>query len=487
MNSSSPLYMQVYNSIARDIYKGQYPFGSELPNMKEIAEKYKVSAITVRAAFHELCEKRLITVSQGKEARVIFDNCAERTMGTYFRWLAERRDAISEIYELGRIVVPPFIVIGARACDDRAVERLCVIRDCSSQAKKSMQYNLEILTEFLMCIAVQTKNRVAINLFEQVDDFIKIPLVTSFDDKAVSDDMCRQSTEFMGRIIELISLCEFDGIYTYVKSKLDEILYLFGVYVKESTNGINPESKVSFEWSLEQQKSYKYTKIADDLILKIMCCEYENGQLLPSEARLREIYGASTMTVRRAMKIVSSEQMIRTNQGQGSVVALNKSGISKNGPRYMRLVMGLPRHAEVLQILQVSLPELARTAFCKSREELETAADESMAQINGKYMWAGMSIVKSMVEKLPNKAVREIYMQLLRDVSRHNLLCTFFEQSMPDYRGKFAEMLVQTRLAVKSGDYCKFLDGVSQMVKLVAAANAAFAAENEIFFDLTEI
>ncbi|WP_411738558.1 GntR family transcriptional regulator [Peribacillus sp. S4] len=65
-HSSTPLYMQLKQSIIEDINKGIYSPGERLPTETELCDIYGVSRITVRKAVLDLVEEGLLIRQQGK-------------------------------------------------------------------------------------------------------------------------------------------------------------------------------------------------------------------------------------------------------------------------------------------------------------------------------------------------------------------------------------------------------------------------------------
>jgi GntR family transcriptional regulator len=65
----------------------------------------------------------------------------------------------------------------------------------------------------------------------------------------------------------------------------------------------------------------KYQSIAADLRDRIAAGEFAAGRHLPSEADLGEAYGASRMTVRKALEVLRDEGLVGSRQGFGWFVA----------------------------------------------------------------------------------------------------------------------------------------------------------------------
>jgi DNA-binding GntR family transcriptional regulator len=63
-----------------------------------------------------------------------------------------------------------------------------------------------------------------------------------------------------------------------------------------------------------------YLRIADDIAERISAGLYRPGDQLPTERELRERFGVSPMTVRRAINILLDRGLVTTTQGKGTFV-----------------------------------------------------------------------------------------------------------------------------------------------------------------------
>ncbi len=65
------------------------------------------------------------------------------------------------------------------------------------------------------------------------------------------------------------------------------------------------------------------TKIAQNMLQRIVSEEFPPGTLLPSERELQDDYQVSRAVVREAIKLLSSRKLVTTSRGQGAVVTSN--------------------------------------------------------------------------------------------------------------------------------------------------------------------
>jgi GntR family transcriptional regulator len=72
------------------------------------------------------------------------------------------------------------------------------------------------------------------------------------------------------------------------------------------------------------RKGAIYQRIADDLLERIGAGEFPPGTKLPTEHQLMEQYGASSTTVRQAVKALATGGVVETRHGAGSFVVERK-------------------------------------------------------------------------------------------------------------------------------------------------------------------
>lgn len=60
------MYQQIMDQVTQRIVVGDWPPGTPLPSVRELAAEIKVSVITVKRAYLELARDGIITTQQGK-------------------------------------------------------------------------------------------------------------------------------------------------------------------------------------------------------------------------------------------------------------------------------------------------------------------------------------------------------------------------------------------------------------------------------------
>jgi DNA-binding LacI/PurR family transcriptional regulator len=93
----------------------------------------------------------------------------------------------------------------------------------------------------------------------------------------------------------------------------------------------------------EKASQPKYQRVFDELRREIVAGKYTNGQKLPSEADLVKRFGASRITVGRAVRDLKSEGLVDRRAGSGTYARLPKSSASSEGLSFGLLIPDLGR------------------------------------------------------------------------------------------------------------------------------------------------
>lgn len=89
--TDEPLYRRVIQALKREILRGRYPVGTQLPTEGELTERFEVSRHTIREALRQLRDDGLVTSRQGS--------------GTTVRPLASPQPYVHEIASIDDLVM----------------------------------------------------------------------------------------------------------------------------------------------------------------------------------------------------------------------------------------------------------------------------------------------------------------------------------------------------------------------------------------------
>ena len=91
-------------------------------------------------------------------------------------------------------------------------------------------------------------------------------------------------------------------------------------HLSEDTPKCPSQTGLKFSWNPMRGQDYCYSKIVDDLNLKIGLGEYSVGMFLPYEKQLASQYDVSISTVRKALSELEQRGFVKTLNGKGTIV-----------------------------------------------------------------------------------------------------------------------------------------------------------------------
>ena len=153
----------------------------------------------------------------------------------------------------------------------------------------------------------------------------------------------------------------------------------------------------------------RYQQIADELRTRLDGGEFAPGRLLPSEAELSREYGASRVTVRRALEVLRDDGLVASRQGFGWFVAADpvRQSLGRLGTIESQLVAeGVRSERRILDFRFVAAPERVRALLHTDTvlrvRRLNLADDEPFALVT---VWCperyGAELSRADVERSP--------------------------------------------------------------------------------------
>ena len=132
-----------------------------------------------------------------------------------------------------------------------------------------------------------------------------------------------------------------------------------------------------------------YQQIYDDIKQKISSGEYAEGQALPSEAKLCEIYGVSRVTVRAAIAELAENEMVVKKHGKGTFVTRKK--LDSSLFRFEGFTTACRRNNVEISTHVLTIEEQKPTA--RDIQLLKLTADDSIVYINRLRYANGIPVV----------------------------------------------------------------------------------------------
>ncbi len=407
------LYKNIYHALCSRIFEGEFPGGTRLPSLYELAQSYNVSPVVIREVFLLMQEIGLIHVFRGKEAMVLYnaDNLASRR--NFDAWLAGRRYTLSEVYRLVAQLSSTSAAFGASLCDASTLVRLDEIAARATQADLPVNRRALALAEYYFVLIQPLHNDRLEDLMRACDSVTSIAVLLAAQDTAVQ-------AEFTDRLCRYLTT-----LHSHVRSgRHDEITALVATYAYETraqmlheidrlTAGLPTDNTLLFDWAISGNENL-YTEIANDLILRISTGEFFDGEFLPSELRLQKEYETSSKTIRNALIALNDCGIVRTINGLGTRVTYLTPAEDATA-----LPIANPQEAYTLfnamQLIMLNTKNLVYAAFESLTEadiQITRERVERLLTATGNRFYSYVGILMNVaVQNCPYELTRRIFRQ----------------------------------------------------------------------------
>jgi GntR family transcriptional repressor for pyruvate dehydrogenase complex len=166
------LYEKVAHQIQGLIRDGLLKPGDKLPPERELAETFQVSRSSLRDAIRSLEVMGMLEPRQG-EGTVICEITANSLVNPLATMLLRKRELVSELIDLRRIIEPP---LAARAATHVTTEELNYMEDILERQLAKVnrgELAVEEDTEFHYAIASAAKNSVVLKVLDVFMDLLR--------------------------------------------------------------------------------------------------------------------------------------------------------------------------------------------------------------------------------------------------------------------------------------------------------------------------
>jgi GntR family transcriptional repressor for pyruvate dehydrogenase complex len=166
---SDKITAEIINDIERGIYKP----GDRMPNIKELGIAFGVSAISVRAALHQLQTMGILDIRQGK-GTYIRDRIGTNAITNNIRYLLTRqKQYFLSLIEARRIIECGAVKIAAKRASKHQIGRLHrFVEDMKKNVKRKVNFSIDDLS-FHLLIAECSKNPVLIIFIKSIRELLK--------------------------------------------------------------------------------------------------------------------------------------------------------------------------------------------------------------------------------------------------------------------------------------------------------------------------
>ena len=375
MKPQETKFTSVYNEIKQSILEGQILPGNALPSSRMYCDQFHVSRYTINRVFDALREEGLIDIHPRLAPVVVSTKDTCDSTNTVFEIL-KQKDGILQIYQTFALILPPLLVFALRGVDVELMphykQAMKVLRSGLTpggwRPPSKLGYDLlriggnPLLSELYSTFGLYNK----LTFFAENCPYF-------------FEHVSQGSAAATDTIIDLLKgddpltmYHQLSNMYQKLADSIEDTLN----YLSDTTPKCPEQTGLKFSWNPMRGWDYHYSKIIDDMNLKIGLGEYSVGMFLPHEKQLASQYDVSLSTVRKALAELEQRGFVKKLNGKGTIViepdhtklhqlALN-SGYVEKALRYI--------HALQLMVLIIR-PAAFAAAPHFTRAELDGLAD----------------------------------------------------------------------------------------------------------------
>ncbi len=479
------LYNNVYHALCARIFTGEFPPGSRLPSMYDLAQSYNASPDAIRATFKMMQDIGLIHVFRGKEASVLYDADNPASQRAFHEWLANRSYTLSEVYNLTAQMASTTAAFGASRIDEAGLAKLDEIaRRVETPGLPINRLALSLVDYYFTLVQPLHNDRLE-DLMRACDAALSSAMLLAAQDSALGArlaDMLRQI------ILELHGYVH-GGAYDQIASQIPRCAYeirnfIFG-HIDALTDGLPAENGLHFDWTVSSNEDL-YSEIANDLIFRICTGEFLDGDYLPSELKLQKEYATSSKSIRNALLALNDCGIVRTVNGLGTLVTYLSPTLDPDPPA------ANPQKAylffNALQLIMLNMPDLVQAAFIGlTDQEIQLTHARVKRLLDSKdcrfYSYVGI-LLNIPIQNSPHELTRQIFRQLqtLLFLLCHkrqyfaDIFLTHLDQSMPFITGALD--------ALQARDAGEYSRNLHEILKLVAQSTLQLCAASGLHCDV---
>lgn len=321
MSTIMPLYEIVYHEIVTEIYVGSRACGDYLPNLQHLEEHYQVGRNTMRRSLQLLIENNFIQMTKEKRYQVIFDMNNPQYQERYYYEMAQRRDAMKDVFYNLILLMPKLAEFSVRNGGPKGKQQII---DSLDQVKAVNLTNeldcFVVLNRIYQNALVKSDNPLVLSLFESLFYFIRIPYEKREKSIYVMKMIAPIIYLYLRRFKKALLQDDYQSLGDLIIRFCNLLNMTITRRIDEFQMDIPPDQQYSFVWHPMHQREYSY-EILIAAILRQVGTFYEYGQELPSYRELADMHSVSLKTSRKAIAVLSHMGIVHTANGRKAVLA----------------------------------------------------------------------------------------------------------------------------------------------------------------------
>ena len=311
MNPQETKFSFVYNEIKQRILEGYILPGNSLPSSRMLCEQFHVSRYTVNRVFDALQKEGVIDIQPRLAPIVVSGKGTSNSSNTVYDIL-KQKEFISQVYQTFALIMPPLLVFASHNCE---LEILPHYKQAIRESRLGISAGgWRPPSHFGADILKIGGNELFSELYSTFDFYSKLTFFTE-ECPYFSEHFLQGSTSVTGVIIDilkgkdpLVKHEQLSNVYQKLADSIESTLK----YLSDTIPICIAQTDISYSWNPMRGQDYYYSKIVDELNLKIGLGEYSVGMYLPYEKQLASQYGVSLSTVRKALSELEQRGFVKT-------------------------------------------------------------------------------------------------------------------------------------------------------------------------------
>jgi DNA-binding GntR family transcriptional regulator len=364
----------VYDEMKQRILCGEILPGNCLPSSRVLCDQFHVSRYTINRVLDSLRKEGLIEIQPRLAPFVISREDSPKSSEALCDIL-KQKDSILQVYQTFALIMPPLLVFASQGCN---LEIMTHYKQAMKVSRLGLAAGGWRPPSNLCCdILKASNNTLFCELYSTFNLYNKLTFFTE-ECPYFSKHFLQGSVSVVGVIIDILkgdspSLkhSQLSNIYQRLVDSIDSTLK----YLLNTTSACPKQTSSSFSWNPMRGQDYHYSKIVDDLNLKIGLGEYSVGMYLPYEKQLASQYDVSLSTVRKALSELEQRGFVKTLNGKGTIVIEPDETKIRQFALNSRYVEEALRYLHALQLMVLIIRPAALVAAPRfTKEELDELA-----------------------------------------------------------------------------------------------------------------
>ena len=419
MSEVMPLYETIYHEIVTDIYISLISPQSNLPSLNELSQKYHVGRNTIRHAIQLLLENGYIEKTKNRQYRVIYDLNEPYYKEQYINEIAQRKDAMHDVFYNMQLLLPSAAAYTIRVCSDEDLTEICKLLDLIIDSDFSNDLELYVtLNHVYMCAFEKAGNPMITNLFESMFRFIRIPMEQKTKGHILKFILLPLMRKYLRQFKATVLKRDSKDLHRQVESfcKILDKSMVHGL--KKIVSTTEAKSRYEFNWT-----HYEYSyEVMIGTILSKAGLDYQYGESLPSYQELADQSHVSLKTSRTAIAKLAELGMVDTANGKKAVLTDNfetTKAILLEDPYLRGNIMSF---FAALHFLLITAKDTANTAIqCKPKFTV------SRDEYANHHLYIKMAVIFEYVYgAIPSSGFQNIYKELKRYLAWGSLVKILF-------------------------------------------------------------